>query len=71
MSTIVSTGVTAADCNSCAWSNHGRLVRVDRWLTDAPPIPQPAGGLIEFYLDSACDPDDLVIDCRMCGMELE
>lgn len=59
-------------CPSCKWTNEGRLVLVDRYLTDWPPGPRGDGhSFLELYLDSTCDPDDRVNECPSCTEYLD
>lgn len=64
----MSTGVTHVRCRDCGWSNDGRLVLVDRWITDYPPIPY-TGPILELYLDEDMDPDGRIVDCNVCGCD--
>ena len=58
-------------CGYCNWDNGGRLILVDRYATDFPPIPHfSVDAFVEFYLDRGGDPDDRVVDCPDCGDEL-
>lgn len=63
------TGTALVICE-CGWSNEGRLIMVDRYITDHPPIPT-RGTMIELYLDHVCDPDDRVSACPECGNALD
>ncbi len=56
----------------CGWSNDGRLIIVDRYATDFPPIPRGNGlGFLEIYRDDGMDPDDRVSECPCCGEFLD
>lgn len=64
-------GVIAVACE-CGWDNDGRLVLVDRYATDFPPIPHfSIDAFIEVYRDSGGDPDDRLHECPECSRELD
>lgn len=62
----------AVACENCGWDNDGKLVLVDRYLTDWPPIPRfNPRAFLEVYRDSGGDPDDRNPTCDGCGLDLE
>lgn len=58
-------------CGGCGWDNKGRLILVDRYITDYPPIPRiSVDSFIEFYIDEGGDPDDRIIQCPACDDDI-